>query len=57
MADEKRGPRRARRPGARGSDPTPAKLPPRESAPDSAAELNRDSNDERLRADRPPHWG
>jgi hypothetical protein len=63
MADpSKRRPRRVRRPGAPGADPTPQSAP-RDGKPvraagdeDAAWGDRADSNDEQLRRDVPPHY-
>lgn len=56
----RRIPRRARRPGAPGADPAPQERGRAVRAKDDTDRVwndGDDSNDERLRRDRPPHWG
>ncbi|KZC95280.1 hypothetical protein AWH51_09065 [Clavibacter tessellarius] len=60
-----RRPRRASTPPVPGSDPTPqadARVPAVRAAEDAPqgwgdAPASADTNDDRLRLDRPPHWG
>ncbi|MHA7985781.1 hypothetical protein ACX9R5_08235 [Rathayibacter sp. CAU 1779] len=55
--------RRAQRPGAPGSDPTPQARAGADAAVRASEDTDRawgdgsDRNDERLRRDKPPHWG